>query len=126
MPKELFMNNFTAAWKHYRDNMLAYRCDDGIIEFRFEDSDHGGVINVVINYMETNNNDALHDMLRNIINDLPIDQPMPTNALTNFGTIIFKECSRCYEDYGLHTFAYGNKRFVIRNDDCVMVEIDEE
>jgi hypothetical protein len=126
MPRHLVMNNFTSAWKHYRDNVLAYTCDDGTIEFRYEDTDNGDTINVVINYVETTNNDALHEMIRTIINDLPIDQTLPTNVLSSFGTIIFKEYRSDYETFGLDTFVYGNKRFVKRNNDCVMVTIDDE
>ena len=125
MPRRLFMNNFTAAWKHYKDTMLAYDCDDGTIEFRFEDTDNGDTINVVINYVDTTNNDALHQMIQCIINDLPIDQTMPTNVLSNVGTIIFKGYSRDYEPLGLNTFVYGNKRFVCSGSDCVMVDDNE-
>lgn len=120
------MNNFTAAWKHYRDTMLAYDCDDGTIEFRFEDTDNGNTINVVINYVDTTNNDALHQMIQCIINDLPIDQTSPTNVLTNLGTIIFKGYANYFQEFGLHTFSYRNKRFVCSGLDCVMVDMTDD
>lgn len=125
MPRHLHMNNFQSAWNHYKQNIMGYECDDGIIEFRYEDSDNGDTINIVINYLETNNISALHQVLKNIIDDLPIDFPNGTTS-SSLGTIIFKGYSGEYEDFGLSQFRYKNKIFVVQGSDCVMVSVAPE
>ena len=116
------MNNFQSAWNHYNQSVMGYTCDDGAIEFRYEDSDNGDTINVVINYLDTTNINALHQMLKTIIDDLPIDCP---NESTNssLGSIIFKGYVSEYQTWGLDRFRYKNKIFVIQGNDCVMITV---
>jgi hypothetical protein len=114
------MNNFHSAWNHYKQNVMGYYCDDGNIEFRYEDADNGDTINVVINYITTNNVSALHQLLKNIIDDLPIDcQDENTNS--SLGSIIFKGYIADYENFGLDHFVYKNNKFIIQGNDCVMI-----
>lgn len=120
MPRLLHMNNFHSAWNHYKQNVMGYYCDDGNIEFRYEDADNGDTINVVINYITTNNVSALHQLLKNIIDDLPIDcQDETTNS--SLGSIIFKGYVADYENFGLDHFVYKNNKFIIQGNDCVMI-----
>ena len=122
MPRLLHMNTFQSAWNHYKQNVMGYTCDDGAIEFRYEDSDNGDTINVVINYLDTTNINALHQMLKNIIDELPIDCPTEiTNA--SLGSIIFKGYVSEYQTWGLDRFRYKNKTFVVQGNDCVMVSV---
>lgn len=125
MPRQLQVNNFSSAWKHYRDNVISYICDSGIIEFRYEDSHGGDIINVVINYIETTDEESVHQLIKDIIADLPIEQSIPTNALTTFGSIIFKNNSNAIDDFKLRDFQYAGYRFVVQGEDCVMVSCNE-
>jgi hypothetical protein len=125
MPRLLHMNTFQSAWNHYKQNVMGYHCDDGTIEFRYEDTDNGDTINIVINYIVTNNINALHQLLKHIIDDLPIDcQTEITNS--SLGTIIFKGYSRGYTDFGLDQFHYKNKKFIVQGKDCVMISVAPE
>jgi hypothetical protein len=119
------MNTFQAAWNHYKQNVIGYHCDDGNIEFRYEDTDNGDTINVVINYIATTNINALHQMLKNIIDDLPIDCQ---NEITNssLGSIIFKGYVSDYQNFGLDQFHYKNKKFIVQGNDCVMISVSSD
>jgi hypothetical protein len=119
------VNTFGAAWNHFKQNVVSYTCDDGVIELRYEDSHNGAIINVVINYIETNNVNALHQLLRLIIDDLPLDPVTPFTS-SDMGTIIFKGFAPQYEDFGLHLFSYKNKKFEIRDNNCVMISLPPE
>lgn len=120
MPRLLHVNNFQSSWNHYKQQVMGYTCDDGVIEFRYEDGDNGDVINVVINYLEATNNNSLHQMLKNIIDDLPIDcQHEITNS--SLGSIIFKGYGSEFQTFGLDQFHYKNNKFIVQGNDCVMV-----
>jgi hypothetical protein len=125
MPRTFPVNTFSAAWNHYKQHVLSYTCDDGVIELRYEDSNNGNIINVVINYLDTNNPHALHQMLKLIIDDLPIDSVAPYGPI-EMGTIIFKGYAREYEAFGLHLFTYKNRKFEIQGNDCVMIHTPPE
>jgi hypothetical protein len=126
MPRLFPVNTFTAAWKHFKQQVISYTCDAGVIELRYEDSQQGEINNVVINYIETTDVPALHQMLKTIVDDLPIDPVDDTVHTSQMGTIIFKGYASQYEDFGLHLFQYKNRRFEIRDLDCVMVRTPAE
>jgi len=116
------MNNFLASWNHYKQNVMGYHSDDGNIEFRYEDNDNGDTINVVINYISTDNINSLHQLLKQIIDDLPIDcQDEFTRS--SLGSIIFKGYVSDYHTFGLDYFSYKNKKFIVQGNDCVMVHV---
>jgi hypothetical protein len=125
MPRLLHMNNFQTAWNHYKQQVMGYTCDDGIIEFRYEDSNNGDIINVVINYLEATNNNSLHQMLKNIIDDLPIDCQNETTH-SSLGSIIFKGYGSEYQTFGLDQFHYKNNKFIVQGNDCVMVSVSPD
>lgn len=121
MSNSLHMNNFKASWKHFKRNINTYESDDGVVEFRYEDVDNGDNINVVINYIETTNTEALHELLRTIIDDMPIDPASP-----DFGTIVFKGYYQSYHEFELNLFRYKTYVFRIAGNDCVMYDTTNE
>jgi hypothetical protein len=120
MSTELRMNNFKASWNHYRENVRHYRCDDGVVEFRYQDSDDCDSLNVIIQYIETDNNDQLHELLRHII-----DTMTESRRSMPFGTIIFKGYANRYYELELNQFHYNNYHFIIKEADCVMITVDD-
>ena len=120
MSTELRMNSFNAAWKHYRESVKYYRCDDGVVEFRYQDEEDGESMNVIIQYIETDNNQQLHELLKQIVDDMTTSRrSMP------FGKIILKGYERRYNDFELNQFHYKNYAFVTKGNDCVMVYVEE-
>lgn len=118
MSTELRMNNFKAAWNHYRENVRHYRCDDGVVEFRYQDAEDRESLNVIIQYIETDNNDQLHELLRHII-----DTMTESRRSMPFGTIILKGYANRYNDFELQQFRYRNYEFVTKDSDCVLVSV---
>lgn len=120
MSTELRVNHFKAAWKHFQQSVKHYRCDDGVVEFRYQDAPNGESMNVIIQYIETDNNEQLHNLLRQIIDDM-------TNARRSipFGKIIFQGYARRYNDFDLHHFRYRNLEFFVRDNDCVLFSVEE-
>ena len=118
MATELIMNNFKAAWNHYRENVKYYRCDDGVVEFRYQDGDDG--LDVVIQYIETDNNEQFHELLKQIIDDMTTSRrSMP------FDTIILKRYENRYHDFDLHQFNYKNYKFIKSCGDCIMITAED-
>lgn len=118
----MVMNNFRASWRHFKNNILAYKCDDGIVEFSYQENTDG-VIDIIINHIDHIDNTKLHELLIEIINDLPFDTPNPTNALiTDCGKIILKGYGDYVNEFELHTFQHNNCRFVKQDQDCVMIK----
>ena len=107
MSTELRMNNFKSAWKHYKESVKHYMCDDGVVEFRYEDSPDRESINVIIQYIETNDNNQLHELIRYIIDDIN-----SSRRLMPFGRIIFNNYSHRYNDFELERFSYKNYEFI--------------
>lgn len=120
MSTEQCVNHFKEAWKHYQQSVKHYRCDDGVVEFRYQAAPNGESLDVIISYIETNNNEQLHLLLRQMIDDM-------TEARRSlpFGKIIFQGYARRYNDLGLHHFRYRCKEFFVRNNDCVLFSVEE-
>jgi hypothetical protein len=64
-------------------------------------------------------------MLKNIIDDLPIDCQ---NEITNssLGSIIFKGYGSEYQTFGLDQFQYKNNKFIVQGNDCVIVSVSTD
>lgn len=120
MSTELRMNNFKASWNHYRENVRHYRCDDGVVEFRYQDAENRESLNVIIQYIETDNNDKLHELIRHII-----DTMTESRRSMPFGTIIFKGYANRYNDFELQRFRYNNYEFITKGTDCVMESVED-
>lgn len=125
MPTLFPVNTLSAAWNHFKQHVVAYTCDAGVINLRYEDTEQGDIINVVINYLEINDVPALHQMLKLIVDDLPIE-PVGIGRGSEMGTIIFKGYAAQYREFGLDRFCYKDKVFVTRGLDCVLVDAPTE
>jgi hypothetical protein len=124
MLRPIHMNNPIAAWRHFKESAVYYTFDEGMIDFRYEETSNGET-NIIINYVETTDNAALHELLRTMIDDLLHNNNPDTSSTSQFTTIIFKGCATNFEALGLHHFQYKNKKFENAFGRFVMVDANE-
>ena len=109
MLRAIHMNNPFAAWRHFKESAVYYTFDEGMIDFRYEDNENGEV-NIMINYVETTDNAALHELLRTMIDDM-LRYNADEQGTCFFKSIVFKSCATNFEALGLNLFQYKNKKF---------------
>jgi hypothetical protein len=121
--RPIHMNNPIAAWIHFKASANYYTFDEGTIDFRYEDNENGET-KIIINYVETTDTAALHELLRTMIDDM-LQNNSNEQGSSYFKTIIFKNYATNFEALGLDRFQYKNKKFENRFRLFVLVDADQ-
>ena len=123
MPRIIPSNNFTSAWNHYHKKMTGYRIERDYIEFSYF-LDKNGVSHMVIPHAEVTDVEGFQDMLRKMIDDLPIIWLSGSSELYRservLGSITIKNGRPYMRDYKLNTFNYKGCEFYPSGEDCVL------
>lgn len=109
---EFITNDLQTAWRHYRDNIKTYRVGNDILIFT-HDLDENAITHIHILHFEINDFYTLHELIKTMIDDMPIEVPCyAINTLPTLGSITLRNIGNHLKDYGLDNFCYKSYKFV--------------
>ena len=113
-------DNIQSAWRHFRDNIKTYIIGKDIVLFTY-DLDENAVTHIHILHFEIKNVSTLHELIKTIIDEMPIDLPSCNLSTYNtLGSITLRNIGNHLNEYELDHFCYKGYRFVKNGENGVL------